>query len=55
MKALVYHAPEDIRCDTVADPTPRDLDGAVVRVTRAGICGSDLHIDHDDWFSPDPG
>lgn len=55
MKALVYHAPEDIRCDTVADPTPQDRDAAVVRVTSAGICGSDLHIYHGHGFSPEPG
>lgn len=55
MKALVYHAPEDIRCETVDDPQPQDLDSAVIRVTRAGICGSDLHIYHGHGFTPDPG
>jgi 2-desacetyl-2-hydroxyethyl bacteriochlorophyllide A dehydrogenase len=55
MRALVYHGPEDIRYDSVDDPAPRDLDSAVVRVERAGICGSDLHIYHGHGFSPDPG
>jgi threonine dehydrogenase-like Zn-dependent dehydrogenase len=44
MRALVYHGPHDIRCDSVADPDPADTAGAVVQVTSAGICGSDLHI-----------
>ncbi len=55
MRALVYHGPEDIRFDRVDDPTPRDLDGAVIRVDRAGICGSDLHIYGGHGFSPEPG
>lgn len=46
MRALVVHGPRDIRYDTVDDPTPKDLDGAVVQVTQASICGSDLHIYH---------
>ncbi|MBV9696587.1 MAG: glutathione-dependent formaldehyde dehydrogenase [Gammaproteobacteria bacterium] len=47
MKALVWHGKEDIRCDTVTDPTiehPRD---AIVRVTSCAICGSDLHLFHN--------
>jgi len=46
MRALVYHGPHDIRCDTVSDPAPTGLDGAIVRVERTAICGSDLHIYH---------
>ncbi|MDJ0785536.1 MAG: alcohol dehydrogenase catalytic domain-containing protein [Myxococcota bacterium] len=45
MRALVYHGPEDVRCDTVPDPTP-PTDGCVVKVERTAICGSDLHIYH---------
>lgn len=55
MKALVYHGAEDIRCEQVDDPQPQDLDSAVVRVTRAGICGSDLHIYHGHGFAPESG
>ena len=47
MKALVWHGKEDIRCDTVSDPTiehPRD---AIVKVTSCAICGSDLHLFHN--------
>jgi threonine dehydrogenase-like Zn-dependent dehydrogenase len=45
MRGLVYHGAKDIRCETLPDPTPPDLRGAVVRVERAAICGSDLHLD----------
>ncbi len=44
MRALVWHGKEDIRCDTVPDPTlehPRD---AIVKITSTAICGSDLHL-----------
>ena len=46
MKALVYHGAHDVRCETVPDPTPSDAAGAVVRVERASICGSDLNLYH---------
>ncbi len=46
MKALVYHGPGDIRCETVPDPRPEDGRSAVVRIERTAICGSDLHIYH---------
>jgi threonine dehydrogenase-like Zn-dependent dehydrogenase len=44
MRAVCWHAPRDIRVETVPDPTilnPRD---AIVRVTSTAICGSDLHL-----------
>ena len=50
MRALCYHGKEDIRCDTVPDPSiehPRD---AIIKVTSCAICGSDLHI--YDGFMP---
>ena len=46
MRALVYHGQGDVRCERVPDPTPSGADGAVVRVERTAICGSDLHIYH---------
>ena len=55
MRALVYHGPQDIRPESLPDPSPQSLDAAVVRVLRAGICGSDLHIYHGHGFTPDPG
>jgi threonine dehydrogenase-like Zn-dependent dehydrogenase len=44
MKALVWHATNDVRVEQVPDPTilnPRD---AIVRITSTAICGSDLHL-----------
>lgn len=44
MRALCWYGKEDVRVETVADPAilaPRD---AILRVTAAGICGSDLHL-----------
>ncbi len=44
MKALCWHGKNDVRVETVPDPTlinPRD---AIVRVTSTSICGSDLHL-----------
>src|SRR5271165_3451982 len=44
MRATVYHAPGDVRVETVPDPIIVDPTDAIVRVTHACICGSDL------WF-----
>jgi alcohol dehydrogenase len=44
MKATVYHAARDVRLEDVPDPRIEDARDAIVRVTRAAICGSDL------WF-----
>jgi threonine dehydrogenase-like Zn-dependent dehydrogenase len=44
MKATVYHGAGDVRLETVPDPELREPSDAIVRVTRAAICGSDL------WF-----
>ncbi len=55
MKALVYHAAHDVRCESVPDPDPEATHGAVVKISRAGICGSDLHIYGGHGFSPEPG
>ncbi|MEN8183295.1 MAG: alcohol dehydrogenase catalytic domain-containing protein [Myxococcota bacterium] len=54
MRALVYHGPEDVRCETVPDPSPPDAAGALVKVERTAICGSDLHIYHGQ-LSPQGG
>ena len=44
MKGLVIHAAHDLRYEEVPDPTPFSVEGAVVQVTQASICGSDLHV-----------
>jgi alcohol dehydrogenase len=46
MKAVVYQGPGDIRLKEVPRPIIQDREDAVVRVTTASICGSDLHIVH---------
>lgn len=46
MRAVCWNGPRDVRVERVPDPgilNPRD---AIVRVTRAAICGSDLHLYH---------
>lgn len=55
MRALTYEGPRTIAVSTVADPVPPGADGAVVRITAAGICGSDLHIYDGHGFSTDLG
>ncbi|PPG43428.1 IMP dehydrogenase [Pseudoclavibacter sp. RFBA6] len=40
------YAAGDVRVETVADPTIRQPTDAIVRVTQACICGSDLHPYH---------
>nr|BFE60253.1 alcohol dehydrogenase family protein [Dactylosporangium thailandense] len=46
MRGLVYHGPRDVRHDVVPDPILSNPAGAIVRVSKASICGSDLHIFH---------
>src|SRR5438034_6637022 len=44
MKALCWYGKNDVRVETVPDPTilnPRD---AIVKITATAICGSDLHL-----------
>jgi threonine dehydrogenase-like Zn-dependent dehydrogenase len=44
MRALCWYGKDDVRVDTVPDPTilnPRD---AIVQITSTAICGSDLHL-----------
>jgi threonine dehydrogenase-like Zn-dependent dehydrogenase len=44
MRATVFHGTRDVRVETVADPKIVHAGDAVVRITHACICGSDL------WF-----
>ena len=50
MRALVWHGPKDIRCDSVPDPKIEQPRDAIIRVTSCAICGSDLHL--YDGFMP---
>ncbi|HEY2601087.1 MAG TPA: zinc-dependent alcohol dehydrogenase [Thermoleophilaceae bacterium] len=44
MKALTWQGNEDVRVDTVPDPSIEKPTDAIIRVTSSGICGSDLHL-----------
>lgn len=42
MRATIMHAAGDVRIEKVPDPSIIESTNALVRVTRACICGSDL-------------
>jgi threonine dehydrogenase-like Zn-dependent dehydrogenase len=44
MKAICWHGKQDVRVDNVPDPEILDPKDAIVKVTSAAICGSDLHL-----------
>lgn len=44
MRATVFHGAGDVRVESVPDPVIKEATDAIVRVTHACICGSDL------WF-----
>ena len=46
MRALTWRGVRDIRHEGVADPAVMSDGDAIVRVERAGLCGSDLHVYH---------
>ena len=49
MRAVVIHAPKDLRIDGFPDPAPTA--GEVrVKIANGGICGSDLHYYHHGGF-----
>ncbi|MCX8031957.1 MAG: alcohol dehydrogenase catalytic domain-containing protein [Thermoleophilia bacterium] len=55
MRAVVYEGPGDIRLKEVPEPEILDPEDAIVRVTTASICGSDLHIMHGLLPKMEPG
>src|SRR3954470_12693433 len=42
MRAAIFHGPGDIRVEDVPDPIVQEPTDAIVRVTLACVCGSDL-------------
>ncbi len=44
MKAVTFHGKEDVRVEDVPDPSVQEPTDAIIRVTSAAICGSDLHL-----------
>jgi threonine dehydrogenase-like Zn-dependent dehydrogenase len=55
MRALTFRGLRNIRHETVADPELLDDGDAIVRVERAGLCGSDLHVYHGREVGLDDG
>ena len=43
VKAVVFKGAFDVAVETVADPRIEQPSDAVIRITTANICGSDLH------------
>jgi glutathione-independent formaldehyde dehydrogenase len=43
MRAVVFNGPFDVSVETVKDPTIEEPLDAIIRITTANICGSDLH------------
>ncbi|MDN3479371.1 zinc-dependent alcohol dehydrogenase [Curtobacterium sp. APC 4022] len=46
MRAMTYRGPYRVRVDDKPDPRIEHPNDAVIRVERAAICGSDLHLYH---------
>ena len=46
MRAMVYRGPFRVRVEDKPDPEILHPNDAIVRVTRAAICGSDIHLYH---------
>ncbi len=53
MKAVVFPSPCQIAIESVPDPIPAS-DEVVVEVSQVGICGTDLHIYHNEYLSTFP-
>lgn len=49
MRTVLIDAPGNVYVDTVPDPVLPGADGAVVQITTAAICGSDLHFYEGDY------
>jgi len=49
MKALRWYGKNDVRVESVAEPEIVNPHDALIKVTRAAICGSDLHM-YNGWI-----
>src|SRR6476620_3074898 len=47
MKAVVYKEEKKVVVEEVTDPKIESETDAIIRITTAGICGSDLHMYED--------
>jgi threonine dehydrogenase-like Zn-dependent dehydrogenase len=55
VKAVVFHGIGDIRLDNVAEPEIEEPTDAIVRITSAAICGTDLHMVRGTLAGMEPG
>jgi threonine dehydrogenase-like Zn-dependent dehydrogenase len=55
MIGLAFHGIRDVRIERVKDPQIVAPTDAIVRVERAAVCGSDLHVWHGRERGLDPG
>lgn len=53
MKAIVFPAEKQVSLETLPDPTPAPGE-VVVKVSRSGICGTDIHIYQNEYLSDFP-
>ena len=53
MRATLMYASGDVRVEEVPDPVLQEPTDAIVRVTHACVCGSDLHPYHDLEATPE--
>ncbi|MGC8880020.1 MAG: alcohol dehydrogenase catalytic domain-containing protein [Anaerolineae bacterium] len=53
MQAVVFTAPETTSFEQVPDPICQP-DEVIVQVARTGICGTDVHIYHNEYMSDFP-
>ena len=44
MKAVIFHAPGDIRLEEAPEPAIQAPTDAIIRITASAICGTDLHM-----------
>lgn len=55
MKAIVFQRPGEVAITDVPQPVISEPTDAIVHVTLAGICGTDLHAVHGDFPGVTPG
>src|SRR5580658_177544 len=54
MQAVVYKGKNKVAVEEVEDPTIEAPGDAIVRITTAAICGSDLHM-YEERSNAEPG
>ena len=54
MRSVLIDGPGSVQVDTRPDPVLPGPDGAIIAVTAAAICGSDLHFYEGDYPLPEP-